>query len=199
MASRHCGFFVFRRFQFAIDLAFFRQNSCPWIFDAFMAFDYFVAFIMKKPNTLKILRAFRPCPTPGFLMLLLVLTWCLGPYLYAQQTRSPNFESRGKTSFRCMFYNVENLFDTVDDPQIDDSEFLPQSERHWNTPRYLEKINHIAKVVIAVGGWEPPAVVGLAEVENKRVLDDLTKEAHRWPNSTIKSCTRNRPTHGALT
>ena len=76
-----------------------------------------------------------------------------------------------------MFYNVENLFDTLDDAKTEDSEFTPQSDKHWNSQHYWQKINHIAKVIIAVGGWKPPSVIGLAEIENARVLDDLTKKS----------------------
>lgn len=72
-----------------------------------------------------------------------------------------------------MFYNTENLFDTADDPLTDDSEFLPSGPRHWNNSRYQTKLHAISKTLIASGGWEPPAIVGFAETENKKVLLDL--------------------------
>lgn len=75
--------------------------------------------------------------------------------------------------FVVMFYNVENLFDIYNDPQTDDDEFLPSSAKKWNKTRYQEKLNKLAKVIRAVGGYSPPAIVGLAEVENKTVLLDL--------------------------
>ena len=82
-------------------------------------------------------------------------------------------EARGDHGIRVVFYNVENLFDTFDDPAINDDEFTPDGEKRWSYYRYKEKLNNIAKTIIAVGGWEPPAVVGLCEVENFQVLLDL--------------------------
>lgn len=76
-------------------------------------------------------------------------------------------------SVRLMFYNVENLFDTYDDPLTDDDDFLPDGLMRWNVARYNKKIVSVYKTIIAAGGWQPPAIVGLCEVENKRVLEDL--------------------------
>ena len=72
-----------------------------------------------------------------------------------------------------MFYNTENLFDTVDDTVKDDDEFLPDGSRHWTYNRYHQKINSIARVITAAGEWEPPAFVGLCEVENENIVKDL--------------------------
>jgi predicted extracellular nuclease len=80
--------------------------------------------------------------------------------------------SRG-TQFKIAFYNTENLFDTIDDPAKSDEDFLPTSKVAWNSERYLHKINNIARVLIAIDSVNLPAVVGLAEVENIGVLDDL--------------------------
>ncbi len=82
-------------------------------------------------------------------------------------------EPRGDNGFRIMFYNVENLFDTFDDPAINDEEFTSNGEKGWSYYRYKEKLNHIAKTIIAVGGWEAPALIGLCEIENFQVLMDL--------------------------
>lgn len=85
-------------------------------------------------------------------------------------------ESRGDNGIRIMFYNVENLFDTFDDPAINDDEFTANGEKNWSYYRYKEKLNHIAKTIIAVGGWEAPALIGLCEIENFQVLMDLTSK-----------------------
>lgn len=74
---------------------------------------------------------------------------------------------------RIMFYNVENLFDTVDDSLNDDNDFLPGGMMRWNKTRYTRKINSIYKTIIAAGEWNPPAIVGLCEIENRKVLEDL--------------------------
>jgi endonuclease/exonuclease/phosphatase family metal-dependent hydrolase len=73
-----------------------------------------------------------------------------------------------------MFYNVENLFDTINDPNKNDEEFLPEGIKHWNNYRYYKKLNNLAKVISAAGKWEIPALIGMCEVENAQTLDDLT-------------------------
>lgn len=80
-------------------------------------------------------------------------------------------------SFRVMTYNVENLFDCQHDTLKNDYEFLPDATRHWNYSKYRKKLNDIARVIIAVGEWSPPALVALCEVENDTVLRDLTKRS----------------------
>ncbi len=76
---------------------------------------------------------------------------------------------------RLMFYNVENLFDTFDDPLTNDQEFLPNGSKRWTFTRYKKKINNIAKVITAIGQWEAPEMIGLCEIENQKVLEDITK------------------------
>lgn len=72
-----------------------------------------------------------------------------------------------------LFYNVENLFDTYDDTLKTDEEFLPQGIRGWNYTKYAKKINRIARVIYESGGWNPPCLIGLCEIENQHVLNDL--------------------------
>ncbi|MCL1938457.1 MAG: endonuclease [Candidatus Azobacteroides sp.] len=72
-----------------------------------------------------------------------------------------------------MFYNVENLFDTINAPDKADDEFTPEGFRHWTPKRYYRKINHLAKVITSIGGWDTPALIGLCEVENDKVINDL--------------------------
>jgi predicted extracellular nuclease len=73
-----------------------------------------------------------------------------------------------------MFYNVENLFDILDEPGKLDDEFTPEGSRHWTNKRYYTKLNHIAQVITSVGGWTNVALVGLCEVENEKTIKDLT-------------------------
>lgn len=79
--------------------------------------------------------------------------------------------------FRVMSWNVENLFDTRHDSLKNDHEFLPDAIRHWNYSKYKKKLADIARVITAVGEWNPPALVGLCEVENDSVLRDLTRRS----------------------
>lgn len=76
---------------------------------------------------------------------------------------------------RVAFYNVENLFDTEKDSCKQDDEFLPNSIRAWHYGRYKKKLDDISKVITAIGEWSPPVLIGLCEVENNRVLRDLTR------------------------
>ncbi len=74
-----------------------------------------------------------------------------------------------------MSYNVENLFDTINDPE-NDEDFLPSGKLKWNSQRYQEKLNHIAQVINGVkteNGDHYPLVVGLIEVEHASCLEDL--------------------------
>lgn len=87
------------------------------------------------------------------------------------------------------FYNLENLFDTIDAPDVIDEEFLPESPKAWNTDRYKEKINNISKVIHQIGVSQnsgAPDVVGICEVENKEVVEDLiSSEALKGSNMNL--------------
>lgn len=79
-------------------------------------------------------------------------------------------------SGKIMFYNVENFFDLSDDPDKEDDDFLPDGIMRWSRTRYFHKINSISKTIMAAGGWDPPAIIGFCEVENKKVIDDLVNK-----------------------
>ena len=74
------------------------------------------------------------------------------------------------------FYNVENLFDTQDDSLKQDEEFLPYGVRGWTPNRLKAKYHNLYKVIAGLGDiGQPPALVGLAEVENRAVLEGLLR------------------------
>lgn len=98
----------------------------------------------------------------------LFLIFC--PYLYGQA-------SKDTLAFRVMSYNVENLFDCRHDTLKNDYDFLPNALRHWNYFKYKKKLDAVARVIIAVGKWNPPALVALCEIENDSVLRDLTRRS----------------------
>lgn len=75
--------------------------------------------------------------------------------------------------FIVMFYNVENLFDTEDDPATLDDEFTPASEKQWTLKRYEKKLDDLSEVFASVDNKNLPAIIGLCEVENRQVLQDL--------------------------
>jgi endonuclease/exonuclease/phosphatase family metal-dependent hydrolase len=76
--------------------------------------------------------------------------------------------------YRLMFYNVENLFDTIDNPDTNDEEFLAKGKKHWNNYKYWRKINKLFQVVAAAGSTHPPDIIGLCEVEGFLPLYHLT-------------------------
>jgi hypothetical protein len=76
-------------------------------------------------------------------------------------------------SFVVLSYNVENLFDTVNSPQTNDEEFTPDGVKSWTFERYKKKLNDISRVIMSIPEKEMPALIGLAEVENRNVLEDL--------------------------
>lgn len=76
---------------------------------------------------------------------------------------------------RVAFYNVENLFDTIDNPYKNDEEYLPNSKKNWNTEKYEYKLAQISRVINDIQGESGPDLMGLCEVENKVVLYDLLK------------------------
>ncbi len=90
-----------------------------------------------------------------------------------QQT---NANKRGEDAMRVMFYNVENLFDPSEDSAVADDEYQPRGMRGWTYDRLKRKQINLAKVVLAVGGWDPPEVIGLCEVEDRIVLYGLTND-----------------------
>ncbi len=79
---------------------------------------------------------------------------------------------RPMTGARIVLYNVENLFDTIDDPRTNDDDFLPRGRLRWTAGRYAHKLERLAQA-IAWSGEGPPPIVGLAEVENRAVVEDL--------------------------
>jgi endonuclease/exonuclease/phosphatase family metal-dependent hydrolase len=98
-----------------------------------------------------------------FLSVILILVFTVT--LQAQKSKG--------NSFKIGFYNIENLFDTIDDPTKNDEDFLPGSKVAWNSERYWIKVNNIARVVTSIDSVNLPAAMGFAEVENITVLNEL--------------------------
>lgn len=95
--------------------------------------------------------------------LTLLITFSLFFHSFSQKERS------------IAFYNVENLFDTIDGVN-DDAEFLPASKNNWTSTRYEEKIQHINQVIDAL---QYPIIMGFCEVENKQVMQDVLNHNKR--------------------
>ena len=75
------------------------------------------------------------------------------------------------------FYNLENLFDTINDPFFEDEEFLPEGKKNWTSDKYLEKLDNMAKAIQGIGLTESSpdgaVLLGVCELENAGVMADL--------------------------
>ena len=78
-------------------------------------------------------------------------------------------------TFTVASYNVENLFDLEDNPETEDEEFTPASAKAWDLKKYEKKLDDLAAVISAIDQDGLPEIIGLCEVENKKVLEDLTQ------------------------
>jgi len=106
----------------------------------------------------------------SYLIIAFITVLLLGFSVY---TFSQNSKYKKEQNFTIAFYNVENLFDTIHNPNKIDQQFLPKSEKKWATKRYWQKIKNISRVISSINVNELPEIIGLCEVENKLVLEDL--------------------------
>jgi len=86
--------------------------------------------------------------------------------------------NNNSNSYTIAFYNIENLFDVENDPLTNDDDFLPTSAKRWKPERYKNKLLKLGSVISKIGEENTetaPVIIGLAEVENKKVLSDLVQ------------------------
>ncbi|WP_111707395.1 endonuclease/exonuclease/phosphatase family protein [Lutibacter citreus] len=88
------------------------------------------------------------------------------------------FKSSGKNkqAYTIAFYNLENLFDIKNDPNTLDDDFTPKGKKKWNYKKYKRKLKKLGNVIAQLGtekSFYGPAIVGLVEVENQKVVEDL--------------------------
>ncbi|MCK9220689.1 MAG: endonuclease [Bacteroidales bacterium] len=84
-------------------------------------------------------------------------------------------------SVRIAFWNLENLYDPYDDTTKLDDEYTAMGAKHWSYGKFRIKLNHLAKTLLAIGKWEPPALIGFCEVENRYVLNKLIYDSPLKP------------------
>ncbi|MEE9349944.1 MAG: endonuclease/exonuclease/phosphatase family protein [Flavobacteriaceae bacterium] len=83
--------------------------------------------------------------------------------------------------FTIAFYNLENLFDTIDDPGTLDDDFTPDGKKKWTPRRYKKKIKRLARAISSIGddfAHRAPVILGIAEVENFDVVTDLIQNKY---------------------
>lgn len=108
---------------------------------------------------------------------------CLTDGTTLSRTNPPESISRPSTAMpqtdsvclRIAFYNMENFFDCLHDSAKDDHDFTPQGIKGWGNAKYANKRNRLFKVIAAMDAEHSLAAMGLAEVENARVLRDLCR------------------------
>lgn len=86
--------------------------------------------------------------------------------------------------YNIAFYNVENLFDTINDPHTWDDDRTPEGKDLWTMEKYEDKIKNISRVISEIGHESTktaPAVIGLCEIENLTVLEDLVNHPNLAP------------------
>ena len=76
------------------------------------------------------------------------------------------------------FWNLENLFDIYDDPETHDEEFTPDGVKQWNEIKYQKKLSNIERVLFDIAAIQRdyPIVIGVSEIENRSVLEDLVSQ-----------------------
>jgi hypothetical protein len=99
--------------------------------------------------------------------------------LFVVATTGRLFAQQEVTVACLAFYNLENLFDTLDSPITNDFEFTPKGPNAYNTAVYTDKLSKLAEVISGIGTeYTPhgPAILGVSEVENIDVLNDLVRQ-----------------------
>ncbi len=94
-----------------------------------------------------------------------------------------NAQAKSYSVHTVAFYNFENLFDTINDPNIDE-EWLPDGAQNWTSKKYKQKLQNLARVLSEIGTGSiqdkknpnSPTLIGGAEIENRGVLEDLVKQ-----------------------
>lgn len=97
-------------------------------------------------------------------------------YFRVENKRTLDQNTITKNLYSIAFYNVENLFDIKNSDKTLDEDFTPEGKKKWNLRKYKRKIQKLSSVLAQIGfnktGFAP-AIIGLAEVENASVIEDL--------------------------
>lgn len=112
-------------------------------------------------------------------IILSLLSFCVAFGAFAQTNDSvPVQDKKQYLVYGVAFYNLENLFDTINSNGKYDYEFSPDGTRGWTSERYWSKINKLARCISHMTTPQTPygpAIIGVSEIENKGVLDDLVQ------------------------
>ena len=84
--------------------------------------------------------------------------------------------AKGQDTILIGFWNMENFYDTLDDKKINDEEFLPDAKKQWTSERFITKCKHHAQVILEMNSGKGLDIMGMAEIENRSVVEDLIKQ-----------------------
>lgn len=101
----------------------------------------------------------------------LIVLWALAATLVSVQAQEKKYKI-----VNIGFYNLENLYDTINDPEKNDEDFLPTGANGYTPAVYHDKLGKLSDVISQMGKEQSPdgmALLGVAEVENRKVLEDL--------------------------
>lgn len=103
-----------------------------------------------------------------------ILVFAISTFIFAcNGTKKSQNSNESQSPFVVGFYNVENLFDTIDNPNKYDEDFTPAGKKNWTAKRYQVKLEKLSKVIAAIDTVQLPYAMGFCEIENKAVVEDL--------------------------
>lgn len=109
----------------------------------------------------------------------LKVTTCL--LLFSAVITAQQPEKKKYTIQTIAFYNLENLFDIHDDPKTFDDDKTAEGKDHWTQEKYVHKLKNLGRVISEIGlstTKSSPAILGVAEIENQKVLEDLINTSY---------------------
>ena len=97
---------------------------------------------------------------------------------FAQNPQSPQTARKAAQNYVIGFYNLENLFDTYDDPAKNDEQFLPEGSNKWTEEKYNKKLGNMAHVIaeMAKANGRYHTILGISEIENRFVIEELVSQ-----------------------
>lgn len=122
----------------------------------------------------------------NYFRLLAAILFSIGLFSSCSSLRTKEYLSDKKGKVGVGFYNVENLFDTIDSPDVRDEDFTPNGKYLWSTQRYSDKLERLSTVIEQIGEGELTdglAILGLAEIENRSVVEDLISTRKLTPRN----------------
>jgi exonuclease III len=86
-------------------------------------------------------------------------------------------QEKSENALVVVFYNVENLFDSQNNPETNDDEFTPAGDRHWTKTLLDQKVKNLYRAILSAGKGRYPDIIGLAEIENLWVIEYMIKKS----------------------